>query len=702
MDKPSLPKKLLTNKYNLLLLILIAFHIITYITFNTLNKAHQTWDSAGHLALSMKFADLIRDFLYGKDVSLLEILTESNYYPPFLYLITAGLNLFFGYHIKLMLSIIFLSFIATLFVLRTLVKELGFSGKTAFLTILFYSLFPLIPDQYRQFHLELPLILAILLCYLFLIRSAYFQNTKYTLLFFATFGVAQLIKWYAFLFFVVPAVYLLVKSYKELDVKKLVRNIIAGSIVFLLLVLPWYLANLKEFLLLSSVFSQGESDDPQKFFSFLNFLHYIRVAITTQMGFIPFIVFILGIIQFVKTNRRFGLLAALQLLVVYLIFTIIKNKNGRYILPLAPGFAFFIAYFLTTKVKNKIVVGLVMLYSVTALLVSSFVPIRYKHPISDIVSIVYAGPFYFDGLYYTYDPYKGPIEQVLEDIKADAFVYGIKDVGVMPLIDSKNFSTASVEMVRAVAELDKFFIPSPYFITKSFDSDYEMLKFMSDKNVSYVLTPVHISEDAVKNAGILNQMIDFVVRSEGIWFEKIGQYPTNEDPITLYRRKYFASNYPIESCHKEQNWQGNLTLTLEPLSSLIVFTGNFKYGNIIGSFEKGTLRILEINNSQLTPQPVELTDLPQSGISFCYRKGTKPKINPEIYRAFMLNSDACGESHCTSVAHTKIDGEDYNITYYQRDAFIGGPFQYLLKRLNVLPWYEQEGRNVEDLFITER
>jgi len=73
-------KRFFSNKYNVLLILLIITHIVILSLFHYLNKNYQTWDSAGHINISFRIANEIKRLVTGeKGVSLVSVLKISNY-----------------------------------------------------------------------------------------------------------------------------------------------------------------------------------------------------------------------------------------------------------------------------------------------------------------------------------------------------------------------------------------------------------------------------------------------------------------------------------------------------------------------------------------------------------------------------------------------------------------------------------------------
>jgi len=137
METTRLPAKisekirtLFSDKYLIILVAIITFHITLNIIWQILNTAPPTWDSSGHIVLSYIFTDRIPEF-FGGHVNLISLIKVSTYYPPFLHFL--GSIVFFvigrNYEYALMLGTVF--FIIAQVYLYLIVKEVTRNMKTA-------------------------------------------------------------------------------------------------------------------------------------------------------------------------------------------------------------------------------------------------------------------------------------------------------------------------------------------------------------------------------------------------------------------------------------------------------------------------------------------------------------------------------------------------------------------------------------------
>lgn len=696
---------LIFQSYKSKLLLLILFHIVCYLIFRHLNVAYQTWDSAGHMSLSIKFTEMFLDFIVGGDVSLYSIITESNYYPPLVHLIVGVLNIVFGYNSFFQLFFIFLIFLCTLVALYYLILLVGFEEKIAFYTVFFYSLFPIIADQSRLFHLEHPMILTILLSLIFLKKSENFTKFWPVIFFYISFSAGQLIKWYSFLYLVVPVLFLL---YKAFIVDKryilILRNIVIGSVIFSLIAFPWYLINFNDIRLFSSLFSSGELDDPKIMFSFENIFFYFRSILVYHTYFVPFLFSLTGGIWFfLRYKSPLKNLLLVQILLIYVIFTFIENKNSRYVIGIDLALAFFISY-LYTKISNLNLKKIIVSIALFIFLFSSFNTLTSNTSEARAWGVLMSGPFYeFYNLApatYSYRPYRPDLSLIYSKVLEDSKGTYLRDIGIMPLIDSEDIATSTLELYRAQNRFENIYLAPPYYVFRLFESDFEIIKFMRDKGVNYILVPDYIGPEGLRNYKALNQTKDFIINRGSDWFEKIDTFNYLNNSITIYKMKSLGLDLQINECKTSS--EQTLSLVVEPLSTINVYTPTMEFNNISFTYIPDTLQIIRILNTSEQPQRIDIYKLPDAGYTYCQILGTKPKSYEEVSDAILFNEDSCGDSVCKSVKEAifpNISSTNPSIKDYDLRSFYKNPIDKALKNLRFLPLYEKEYDIREEILL---
>lgn len=696
--KPSF-KKILSEKWNKYLFLLILFHIFFFVVFRVLNKSYQTWDSAGHIGLSYRMADEIKRFASSTEGSSFStIMKVSNYYPPFVQLIGSFISLLFGYESIFLLTETLIFFIISIIFTYKLAFLLTKNEKLSFLSATIYSLFPQIVDQSHYFHLDVPLTALILICVYYLLISDNFKKVWPTILFFIFFSFIQLTKWTGFVFLIVPVVLTLYKAFISKDAVsdrsdkiKIILNLLIGSLIFLILVIPWYYVNWNELIAQVKVFSGGESDDPTNLWQSL--VYYPSNAISHQIMFLPFILIVLSLIRFLKNNRKNFIIILLTILVPWLLFVLISNKNLRYTLPLTPLLAYLISdllinVFENKKTKLKYFTSFTIIYLMVASLLLSFVRLEKESPILKPISIFFTGPrysawYYYGTSFYAYKSYRYPVDDVLSYIYEDANERE-KGFGVAVLVDSEEMSAAMLEVVRMELGYKNMYMPVPYFQFDLFESIDRIEAFFYETGSKYVITSTNIGPGGLRNYLALNQVTEYLNDTDSM-FEKINEFkvfkdddksPFNLSPsetISIYKIKpsFYREETSVDGCRFGAGIEDGIeTIKLSKNHTYVFYTGHFAIQDKVWkAYEKGVMYVVQIENT-IHESMLDVHNLPKSGSSFCSIGGLNLDFSKEIKDALTLE-DQCGQGvKCHKVVHVKwsVGEPTVDITEYTADS----------------------------------
>ena len=444
----------------ILLILVVLFSVVSNIVWHFVNNAPPTWDSAGHLGLSFLFADTLPELLFG-EISFTNFLRISNYYPPLVQLLGGFSIMIFGrhYYSAIFVGTVFLAI--SIFYLFKIILYHYNDEKLAALTVFIYALFPHVWEQSRQFHLDIPLVALLLAAYFYLVQSNSLKDKKNSLLFFIFFVGAQLTKWYGFVYLVVPFVYLVIaKAIKEKDLlnKERLTNIFQGSFLILFLAVPWYIANYSNIVNIVSITSQGEVGDPENVLSLESLFHYLKLIMSHQITFVSVLLVIYSIYMFAKREMPHKNYIFHLLIFPYLAFSMIQNKDLRYVLPLTPIFAFYISYtLLRFEVKFKVHAVLRYLYPTYLMALFMFLSFNQFKMLPDNMkplAYIIGGPYYH-GWYY--EPYVYAANT--QDWKNDQIIKEIDKLAqdepliqdhykVLEISDNRYYSLASSAMFR--------------------------------------------------------------------------------------------------------------------------------------------------------------------------------------------------------------------------------------------------------------
>lgn len=638
------------------LFLLLLFHTLLFLTFQYLDHAYQTWDSAGHIALSFRMANEIKGIVsHVPNTSFTNLIKISNYYPPFVQLLGAFFSLLFGYSSKLLLIIPFVFFVVAIVFTYKIALALSTDKKLALFVAIIFSLFPQVVAQSRVFLLDIPLTALILVATYYLLISNNFRKAIPTLLFFLFAGLAQITKWYAFVYFVVPAgiifVNLLWESLKaRVFPAKALLAVVGGLVIAFLICFPWYFLNYKDLLALSSIFSQGEVDDPN-ILSFASITFYPVLIGTFQLLFLPTVFLVLGLIYFLFKKPKQGFSYLLYIFVPLAVFTLISNKNLRYILPLTPIFSYILVTFVFEIDKRfKIVKYITAGYLLVGTLFLSFNHLDVNSPLLKPLSFVFAGPNYIAWTKSTtsfdaYDPNYYAIGDILDFIYKDANKYGANPLGIANLSDSQKFSAATFEMLRLEKHMNNVYLPVPYFQFDNFASDYDMDSFLTNSGAEYVIVPNNPGPSGLRNYQALKQLSEYLTSNRNILYTLVKEFDFPESiKVYVYKRVGLEQTFvqPGECTSKAGFLDGIETIKLVPETTYIFFTGHFAIQDkILRNFAPGVIYIVQIENSVHT-STLDVHNLPRSGSSMCARSGLGLDLTSEI-KIPLIEKNRCGE-----------------------------------------------------------
>lgn len=518
------------SKYFYFLLGLIAFHIISNITWIILNNQPPTWDAALHTMLSLQMYGFVKEALLGFKIT--EFLSISNYYPPFTHIFGVFMISILGYSFKILQfsGTIFLSL--AIFFIYLFTKNLFKNERIAFFTSFFFSFFILVFQQSRYHMLDIPLTALIFISLYFLIKSENLINEKYSLLFFTFAALATTAKWYALIFLFFPVFFLLVEAFiNKSEVKKIVKNILLGSILFLIITLPWYVVNLKFLAGSIKVTSTPELSDPQSFFSIDNLLFYLKQTIMFQTSLLGFIFFIVSIYFLIKNKlKNSGKIVIFTLIFTYFIFTLIGNKNIRFLIPIMPFIAMVMAYGADWILnKGKFLTNFVFSATLTYLVLSYFIlsfgfPVypKYKYainfPILKWIDVYYLHTYPVKVLYEP-NP-KLPYLDIIKDIDS----IKRKNIRILMLADTEYINNGIIDpkLYSNVIKVKKNFD----FINYDILSKVKDTQFFLDENVDVILISIKYLglHEGIREYEDLNRIHRFVLSGELENFEKVKEY----------------------------------------------------------------------------------------------------------------------------------------------------------------------------------
>lgn len=377
--------KIFLKKY-WLLLIIILFQVVCNVIWLRIDETPPSWDQAIHLKNSISWSKFLKG---SKDITLVDSIKQSGGYPPLIFFIGGVWSAVFGINIDT------ITFLNTLFLIVGMIgiyKIVRYYGKNELISGLaagLFSFYPAVFDISRNFLLDLPLTVFVIWGLWCFVKSKYLSEFKYSLLFGVFLILSALTKMNGFIYFIPLFFLAFIKFIKNDDFKILWCLFFLGTL-FVLGVGWWWILNFPNILeYLTGLAGQGEPlTDPMNLFSWITWMHYFKLFFNQQAEIIIGTLFVMAIIGLnkMKISKNNKTILVLFLLINYVVFTIIKNKDFRFTLPLVPITAIIIALWVDL-IKEKIIFKILAPVIAMLLLLNFFcnsfeIPIKKEYKVS--------------------------------------------------------------------------------------------------------------------------------------------------------------------------------------------------------------------------------------------------------------------------------------------------------------------------------
>lgn len=331
------------------LILIIGFHVGANILWLNLDRTPPAWDQAAHIRVAKLFFDW---FGGSSRYPLVELVREAYGYPPLVQLLGALVTMLIGFSVVKLTILTTIFFAGLLLGMYKLTDYFLKNRNSSIFIVAVFSLFPAVYDTSRSFLLDIPLLTWTVWGFYFWLKSDYLRSRKYALLFGLVLSLASLTKLNGFLYFVPLGILNLWVMVREKGEHIWVNAILVLGMAGLLCGW-WWVVNFRNIgLYLSGLASNGEPlTDPSNLMMLGTWLHYLRLMTNDQVFLIPMIVVLvlvgIGLI-WGKIDRRLWF----YLVFNYVVFTLIKNKDYRFTMPLLPVLA-VMAGMGFDKLKNK-------------------------------------------------------------------------------------------------------------------------------------------------------------------------------------------------------------------------------------------------------------------------------------------------------------------------------------------------------------
>lgn len=518
------------------LIALCVFHIAVNVIWLLLNSAPIAWDQAGHTRLAVDYLRYFQGTYHRTD---LHFLTISSYYPPLTHLVVAFFLFFTGpsvFGATFPISLYFASLLIGIFML---VKALTKDEWLALFTAVFFSFFPVVYESSRSFLLDIPLLTMLVFSWFFLYKTNYFEQGKYVFLFTLTAIGVILTKWIGVAFLGIPVMFAIWERTKRGWHYQHKAQVLVCGILALIIVLPWYAANMQRLIEIGRLASQGEVTDPQELLSAENLLFYLVHFLNFQVTLWPGLVTIATAFYFFfQRTAPYRLLLGSFLLSGYVLFTVISNKDIRYTLPLLVVLAFTNAFALTKWWKNKHWIGFSLVAASLIILILQFFVLSF-HLLPTYQRAWNLGPLGWIDYINTGDivvkhPQKDltPNEEILQYLTLQHPNDGIS---IMVGVDQPHINPSTLDLYITLNNYRQISLEAPYNIER-FENDQAMLTYLD--RFTYILVPTgEVGPDAVRHKQALLQIQQHVLYDQTEKYQNMRSFPSSQGGTIILLRK---------------------------------------------------------------------------------------------------------------------------------------------------------------------
>lgn len=401
----------------ILFIFLILYALVIILTFSMTTIGA---DEGTHLILSLFYHDLSKFIIdngissiskvydYGIDY-LVNYPKLTIYYPPLYHFIVGiGFYITISEYVGKFVTLLFS--IGTIFLTFKIGKFL-FNEKIGFISALLLAFSPIIVSHSAYVLVDIPVFFFSMLTLWFYLNAFKTNKKIYYILGAISLSAGFLTKW--FILPIIPALlfYLII----EKKYRKLIKNFLMSLLLVLVVLTPYlifvYKFDIIQLMLIGPIRAGYAVEHDPQFYTIQGWLWYpitLMKQLSLPIGLASLATLFLFIIKKME-NWKFLLIWFLSF---YIIFTIIPNKDPRYILSYLPVFLFSFAYFFEKLIfKNKYWITLLVCFIVAETFIAFYFLPRYHYPVDEIAETVYQNS-------------KGNVAMVSEgDIYSSAFMF---------------------------------------------------------------------------------------------------------------------------------------------------------------------------------------------------------------------------------------------------------------------------------------
>ncbi len=310
------------------------------------------WDPSDHLKNAYDYYRLLAHGDFSGFAR--EFFATRHFYAPFVHLASAGIFLIFGASRLTGIGVNLLSLAALLWAVAWISQHLcakvpviGESGSPRVEPTILLSVLPALIAACYHFNawlmhdafLDFPLTAAVTIAFALLIRADDFRVRRYALAFAVAAGIGMLVKQTFAFFFVLPALYVVIRVMRTRDHRAILNLVLAG-VVLILVAAIWYGPHLHDVIAIYRENRQAAlNENEAPLFTFDSNFFYLHALISMQMQLPLAVIFAIGFVYSLVRCGKESLILYLWVLSGLICFALVANKDVRYTAPVLPAAA---------------------------------------------------------------------------------------------------------------------------------------------------------------------------------------------------------------------------------------------------------------------------------------------------------------------------------------------------------------------------
>jgi hypothetical protein len=321
------------------LFILILIVVSTNILWLKADNTPQRWDESIHLMAASGFAEAVK---IGPAAALKAFLAQESYYPPLVPFVGA----FFGLKDREEDNFTFSMSLwtAMLIIFTFLYAHRRFGNPAAFAASALAAAYPIFCSEGHYFMFDLPLSACFIASMYFMEKTELLQKRGYSAVLGIICGLSMLVKWTFLIYAAAPLIFLTGASFAgPQDRKKAAQNLVILMVLFAAVAAPWYLYNGVSIVLnvFKYAYERGATENQPAVLSPAGLIFYFT-SMPPEMTWLFFSLFLAGAVLLAASPKKRKELWFFIIPVV--IFTLLRNKKDRYIMPVLPLAAVISSY----------------------------------------------------------------------------------------------------------------------------------------------------------------------------------------------------------------------------------------------------------------------------------------------------------------------------------------------------------------------